>query len=96
MREATLELVRSLAEINPVSKVVLGLAEYIDKQDTHIETLQARVANQAQVQQGFDKLLSLAKVATEAKDKTLQARQEQIDLGNEADRNRREFMERFN
>jgi len=80
---------------DPVSKVVFGLAEYIDKQDTHIETLQARVANQAQVQQGSDKLFSLAKAATEAKDKILQARQEQIDLGNEADRNRRGLMEWF-
>jgi predicted Holliday junction resolvase-like endonuclease len=80
---------------DPVSKVVFVLAEFIDKQDTHIDTLQARIASQVMLQQGFGKTLSLAKAITEAKDKAFQARKEQIDLGNEADRRREEFVERL-
>lgn len=39
--------------------------------------------------------MSLAKAITEAKDKAFQARKEQIDLGNEADRRRGELVERL-
>lgn len=34
---------------NPVSKVVFGLAEYIDKQDAHFDALFARIASQEKV-----------------------------------------------
>ena len=78
-----------------VSKVVFGLAEYIDKQDAHIDTLQARIASQEKVQKASDKMLSLAKAAIEAKDKALQASKRQVELSNEADKIRAHFAERF-
>lgn len=78
-----------------VSKVVFGLAELIDKQDAHIETLQARIVSQVKVQQGSDKILSLLKAASEAKDKALQAREEHTELDEEADKTRTGFVERF-